>query len=396
MRFPISRSRKESPRRWWPWVLALVVLANLGIMAAYAWDYVVPGRDDPASGVETAQVPETKSVPDADTPAIPALAAETPAESLEEINNDPAPDGPTPDGKDTGDAPLDEAALAESFPLEPAAEAPADSAPATSRDGAGSDATGQIALVETPPAPDLSRPLSPDQLPNASKTLGPGPEGRDLQAPSTDDSSPPTQSEAPGIEALTPAKGEQLAANLVVPEPREKLPPPGPRRPTSAVWIATTAAARAAEAAAAAAVNPAPLAPVKGSEEVATLTVVPPQPPPEEVAAASTANSAATQAADTSPQLETTLGALETEEGADSDRDLPRFDELSQELRTRIPQIKLSAHVFDPDPKRRFARINRKKYREGDEIAGGLWLDAVTTEGIILRYIDTRFRMSNF
>jgi general secretion pathway protein B len=136
-----------------------------------------------------------------------------------------------------------------------------------------------------------------------------------------------------------------------------------------------------------------PLPPVNAIQEVSELPLVPPQEIPGEDL---TGASAPAQTAHAPAVLGRAIGELDGNGDTPRDADLPRYEQLSRELRAKMPQIKLSAHVFDPDPARRFARINKEKFREGDEVARDLWLDAVTVEGIILSYDGTRFWMGGF
>jgi len=40
--YPDETPPTPARRRWWLWVLGVVVVGNLGFIAAYAWQYVIP------------------------------------------------------------------------------------------------------------------------------------------------------------------------------------------------------------------------------------------------------------------------------------------------------------------------------------------------------------------
>lgn len=63
---------------------------------------------------------------------------------------------------------------------------------------------------------------------------------------------------------------------------------------------------------------------------------------------------------------------------------LPTRDELVNSGRARIPELSLSLHAYDPDPARRFVFINGSRAREGDAVGGGVVLETITRDGVIL------------
>lgn len=65
---------------------------------------------------------------------------------------------------------------------------------------------------------------------------------------------------------------------------------------------------------------------------------------------------------------------------------LPAIDlaGLDPILRATLPPLRLTMHVHSPDPARRFALIDGRRVREGDELAPGLVLVAIDPEGLRL------------
>jgi general secretion pathway protein B len=345
-------------------VLAVVLLANLSIMAAYAWEYVIPAGEEGAtlSSAMNAVVHEAPST--STTPPIPGLEAASAQET------------PLP-GEDEMAVSLDQAALAEAFQLVPAK-------------------TGEGALEEDPqPSAALSSVLTPAVPTQASaSTLKEGaksrPASRSLAQPSIDEAPPSAESAPPAARQIAQLEPPPAAAPL----PAEPHPLVPRRRPKDEAWSIKTAAAKQTQMAALAKPQAlAPLPPVNVIQEVSEVPLVPPQEIPEEEL---TGGNAPAQTAHAPAVLERTIGELDGNGATLRDADLPRFEQLSRELRAEMPQITLSAHVFDPDPARRFARINKEKFREGDEVAQGLRLDAVTVQGIILSYDGTRFWMGGY
>ena len=74
---------------------------------------------------------------------------------------------------------------------------------------------------------------------------------------------------------------------------------------------------------------------------------------------------------------------------------LPFVSDLPQEFRNAIPDLAVSLHVYDKLPDRRFVRINKKKYREGDKLKEGPMLDAIVPEGMVLSYRNKQFILPN-
>lgn len=70
---------------------------------------------------------------------------------------------------------------------------------------------------------------------------------------------------------------------------------------------------------------------------------------------------------------------------------LPLLRQLPYKTQSAIPDLTVSVHVYAEQASRRFVRINRKKYREGDQLGDNLTLEAIAPDGLVLRYRDTSF-----
>ena len=70
---------------------------------------------------------------------------------------------------------------------------------------------------------------------------------------------------------------------------------------------------------------------------------------------------------------------------------IPRMEQLPISVLRELPELAISVHAYDPDPEKRFVRLNRAKRKASDRIAEDLWLREITPEGVVLRYRETDF-----
>ncbi|BCO32739.1 hypothetical protein TspCOW1_28420 [Thiohalobacter sp. COW1] len=71
----------------------------------------------------------------------------------------------------------------------------------------------------------------------------------------------------------------------------------------------------------------------------------------------------------------------------------PRWDELSAAEKNGLIRPRLDVHVYAESPAQRFVLIDLKRYREGEQLAGGGRLEAITPEGVIIEARGTRYRV---
>ncbi|QYZ67226.1 MAG: general secretion pathway protein GspB [Gammaproteobacteria bacterium (ex Lamellibrachia satsuma)] len=70
-----------------------------------------------------------------------------------------------------------------------------------------------------------------------------------------------------------------------------------------------------------------------------------------------------------------------------SDSEIPLIFELPYTKRLPIPDITINVHVYNSNADKRFAIINMRKYREGDQLQGSsVKLSQVTPHGIVIDY----------
>ena len=175
------------------------------------------------------------------------------------------------------------------------------------------------------------------------------------------------KSEAERKKALRPGK-ERLA-----------LADEAPARPPYAAWAGIGFALAALLAAGAYLLGqrqaPAPAPPV--AETVPQLPAKPqPQPEPTVVTAAETP--AAIKAGEAEPSAEA------PPEPPAPKRSILRFADLPSRLQAKVPDLKVSSHLYSSDPGDRMATINGTPRREGADLGGGLRLVEVTASGVLL------------
>jgi general secretion pathway protein B len=74
---------------------------------------------------------------------------------------------------------------------------------------------------------------------------------------------------------------------------------------------------------------------------------------------------------------------------------VPMLWQLPSVIRTKLPKLSMSVHVYAPEAPGRFVIVDRKKYREGDVLKGGVRLEAIVADGIVLDYQGQRYRLGN-
>ncbi|MGY3949355.1 general secretion pathway protein GspB [Aeromonas allosaccharophila] len=56
-----------------------------------------------------------------------------------------------------------------------------------------------------------------------------------------------------------------------------------------------------------------------------------------------------------------------------------------QSVRQQVPQLSYGSHVFSSNPAKRGVVLNGREYREGSEIAPGVWLTSIEQQSIVLQ-----------
>jgi general secretion pathway protein B len=69
----------------------------------------------------------------------------------------------------------------------------------------------------------------------------------------------------------------------------------------------------------------------------------------------------------------------------------PTLSRLDPGLRSRLPPLNLSVHVYSARPAGRFVVLDSRKLREGDTTDGGVQLVEIRPGGVVLQFRDQRF-----
>lgn len=70
---------------------------------------------------------------------------------------------------------------------------------------------------------------------------------------------------------------------------------------------------------------------------------------------------------------------------------LPSIWELPYATRKDLPAIDLTMHVWSPTPAERFVVVKGERHVEGEQIADGVTLQQITTDGLVLEFHGQRF-----
>lgn len=81
---------------------------------------------------------------------------------------------------------------------------------------------------------------------------------------------------------------------------------------------------------------------------------------------------------------------------AREDRKVYSLDDLPPSVRQDLPAIAISGHSYSADPSLRIVLINGSTMREGQVVTGGLRLEQITSDGVILSYQGYRLRKGVF
>jgi general secretion pathway protein B len=72
----------------------------------------------------------------------------------------------------------------------------------------------------------------------------------------------------------------------------------------------------------------------------------------------------------------------------------PLLSELPSELQAALGRLRLSVHVYAPEPAERFVLLDMRKYREGERTPEGAQVEAITPQGLVLSYRGRLLRLA--
>jgi general secretion pathway protein B len=73
---------------------------------------------------------------------------------------------------------------------------------------------------------------------------------------------------------------------------------------------------------------------------------------------------------------------------------IPLLQQMPLAFQRALPPLAVTIHVYAPDPSQRILFINNHEYHPGSEIAGGIRVEEIVPDGVVLRYQGERFKLS--
>jgi hypothetical protein len=97
---------------------------------------------------------------------------------------------------------------------------------------------------------------------------------------------------------------------------------------------------------------------------------------------------------DAVPLPEAKVEALPAVVPHDAEEEAKFLEAMSPDFRKTVPAMTVNIHVYVPDEARRILYINNKPYHRGDEIPGGVKVEEIVPEGVVLRFQGQRFKLT--
>jgi general secretion pathway protein B len=71
----------------------------------------------------------------------------------------------------------------------------------------------------------------------------------------------------------------------------------------------------------------------------------------------------------------------------------PWLSSLPQAFRSSLPPLAVNIHVYSPDQSQRILYINNRQARQGERIEGGVVVEEIVHDGVVLQYRGQRFKL---
>ena len=72
---------------------------------------------------------------------------------------------------------------------------------------------------------------------------------------------------------------------------------------------------------------------------------------------------------------------------------IPFLREMPAEFRSKLPELVVNVHLYSADEAENLVYINNQQYRRGEQLKGGLRLERIVPEGVVLSYARTYFKL---
>jgi general secretion pathway protein B len=73
--------------------------------------------------------------------------------------------------------------------------------------------------------------------------------------------------------------------------------------------------------------------------------------------------------------------------------EIPFLRALPDDLRRGLPEMVVNIHVYTADESQRLLYINNRQYRRGDTLEGGVVVEEIVPDGVVLQYHGLRFKL---
>lgn len=74
--------------------------------------------------------------------------------------------------------------------------------------------------------------------------------------------------------------------------------------------------------------------------------------------------------------------------------DTPLLQQMPEEFRRALPPLALTIHVYSHEESQRILFINNREYHQGSQIEGGIRVENIVPDGVVLSYRGERFKLS--
>jgi len=72
---------------------------------------------------------------------------------------------------------------------------------------------------------------------------------------------------------------------------------------------------------------------------------------------------------------------------------VPWFKDMPQSFRSSLPPLAVNIHVYSPDRTQRILYINNRPVKQGEQIEGGVMIEEIVHDGVVLQYRGQRFKL---
>ncbi len=73
--------------------------------------------------------------------------------------------------------------------------------------------------------------------------------------------------------------------------------------------------------------------------------------------------------------------------------DVPFLREMPANFRNKLPELVVNVHLYSADEAEHLVYINNQQFRKGEQLEGGIKLEQIVPEGVVLSYAGTYFKL---